>query len=157
MHYITTSRVLTAVRAVIVGAGLLVTALTVQWLATMPPPPPDSDGFAHGMAGLFGGVIIIMSLGASAFGVALPAVIGQEDPLGFNRRQRLVLQVAGIVIGGGIVVGLGSGLVTPLQYGIILWLGLVILAVLLVCAVLVWRLAEAVVQRLSRTRGPGTS
>lgn len=44
---------------VILAAGL--TSLTVLDLASMPPPPPESDGFAHGMAGIIDGGIILGS------------------------------------------------------------------------------------------------
>ncbi|WP_435180778.1 hypothetical protein [Halorussus sp. AFM4] len=147
------STLLTVVRVLLVGLGVGIAALTVTELATMPPPPPDSDGFAHGMAALFGGVIIVLSLGLAAVGVSLPAVLGRDDRLGFNRWQRLALKAASALVGGGIVVGLALGLVVGLQYGVILWLGLVALAVCVVCAALAWRFAEAVVGLLSRLVG----
>lgn len=148
---------LAAVRVVLVALGVGVAALTVLELAAMPPPPPDSDGFAHGMAAVFGSVIIVTSLGVAAVGVTLPTLLGLGDPLGFSRWQRRTLQGAGILIGGGIAVGLAFGLLTELQYGIVLWLGLVVLATLMVGAVLVWRLGEAVVRLLVRTVGEDAS
>lgn len=146
----TKSALLTVVRVVLVGVGVGVAAMTVLRLAAMPPPPPDSDGFAHGMAGIIGGVIIVLTLGLAAVGVSLPALLGRDDRLGFNRWQRIALQGAGGLIGGGVVVGLAYGFITELQYGIILWLGLVALATCVVCATLVWRLVEVLVGLLHR-------
>ncbi|WP_135822220.1 hypothetical protein [Halostella litorea] len=139
-----------AARLLLVGAGVAVAALTVEALVTMPPPPPDSDGFAHGMAAIFGSVVIVLSLGVAAVGVVLPTVLGRDDRLGFGRRQRLALKGAAVLIGGGLVAALAVGAVGGLQYGILLWLGLVVLAVLVVGATLVWRAVEAVVRFVSR-------
>lgn len=147
------SAFLASIRVVFVLVRVGIAALTVRELATMPPPPPDSDGFAHGMAALFGGVIVVLTLGLAAVGVSLPALLGRDDRLGFNRWQRLALKGAGALIGGGILVGLAFGLLAGLQYGIILWLGLAVLAVCVVCATLAWRLAEVVVGLLSRLLG----
>jgi len=146
----TTEGLLTVARLLLVGIGIGVAALTAQTLVTMPPPPPDSDGFAHGMAAIFGGVIIVLSLGLAAVGVILPTALGQNDRLGFNRWQRYALKGAGVLIGGGLVLALALGFVVELQYGIFLWLGLVVAAVVVVGVTLAWRLLEAVVQFLAR-------
>lgn len=90
-----------AVRVVFVSVGIGVAAMTIFKLASMPPPPPESDGFAHGMAAIFGGMIIILTLGLAAIGVSLPTLLGRDDRLGFNRWQRLSLKGAGALIGGG--------------------------------------------------------
>ncbi|UPV73385.1 hypothetical protein M0R89_12615 [Halorussus limi] len=144
------SALFAAVRVVFVCVGVGVAAAIVLELASMPPPPPESDGFAHGMAAIVGGIIIVLALGLAAVGVSLPALLGRDDRLGFNRWQRLALKGAGVLIGGGIVVGLAFGFVTQLQLGIVLWLGLVALATVVVCATLVWRVAEVVVRLLYR-------
>lgn len=151
------SVLLAAVRVAFVVGGVGIAVATVLELAAMPPPPPDSDGFAHGMAAIIGSVIIVLSLGLAAVSVILPTLLGRDDPLGFNRWQRLALKGAGGLIGGGIVVGLAYGFITELQYGIILWFVLVALAVCVVGATLVWRLAEALVRLLLRTVGEGAS
>lgn len=151
------SVLLAAVRVAFVVGGVGIAVATVLELAAMPPPPPDSDGFAHGMAAIIGSVIIVLSLGLAAVCVILPTLLGRDDPLGFNRWQRLALKGAGGLIGGGIVVGLAYGFITELQYGIILWFVLVTLAVCVVGATLVWRLAEALVRLLLRTVGEGAS
>ncbi|WP_137286344.1 hypothetical protein [Halorussus salinisoli] len=153
----TKSALLTVVRVGLVAVGVGIAATTTLELASMPPPPPDSDGFAHGMAGIVGGVIIVLTLGLAAVGVSLPTLLGRDDRLGFNRWQRLSLKGAGVLIGGGIAVGLAYGLVTELQYGIVLWLGLVALATFVVSATLVWRLAEALLRLLYRTVSRGAS
>ena len=157
MSVVTKSRLFGAVRAILVGLGVAVATLTVNELASMPPPPPESDGFAHGMAAIFGGLIVVTSLGVSAVGVALPTLIGRDDPLGFTRWQRLALKVAVLLIGGGLLVGLAVGVVTELQYGIVLWLGLVFVATVVVCATLVWRVVQGVVRLAMRTAGGGAS
>lgn len=151
------SLLLTAVRILFVVVGVGVTALTVVKLASMPPPPPDSDGFAHGMAAIIGGILIILALGLAAVGVSLPTLLGRDDRLGFNRWQRLALKGAGVLIGGGIVVGLAVGFVTGLGSGIALWLGLVVLAIVIVIATLGWRLAEALAHVVVQSASDGTS
>lgn len=151
------SALLTAVRVVLVAVGAGVAALTALELATMPPPPSDSDGFAHGMAAIVGSVIVVSSLGVAAVSVVLPTLLGREDPLGFNRRQRLALKAAGVLIGGGFVVGVAYGFVTIPPFGVVLWLAFVVLAAGIVCVTLVWRLAETLVRRLSRTVSEGPS
>ena len=153
----TKSAVLTAVRAVLVVVGVGIATATVLGLAAMAPPPPESDGFVQGMALIFGGVIVVLALGLAAVGVSLPALLGRDDRLGFNRWQRLALKGAGVLIGGGFVVGLAFGFVVGLQYGIMLWLVLVVLATLVVCGTLVWRLGEALVRLLLRTVSEGAS
>jgi len=144
----TVSKAITAVRALLVAAGVVVAALTVFKLVSM-PPPPDSDGFAHGMAGLVGGVVIAVSLGVAAVSVVLPSLLGRGDPLGFNRLQRRVLQAAGLLVVGGFVVSLAYGVLTDLLLAGVLWFGFVVIAILGVGATLVWRLGEVVVARLS--------
>jgi hypothetical protein len=144
---------LTAVRVLFVGLGVAVAAATILELAAMPPPPPKSDGFAHGMAAIIGGIVIVLTLGLAAVGVSLPALLGRDDRLGFNRWQRLALKGAGVLIGGGVVVGgVAYGLVAELS-GIVLGLGLVALAVCVVGATLVWRLVEVLGRLLYRTVG----
>jgi len=145
----TVSKAITAVRALLVAAGVVVAALTVLELVSMPPPPPDSDGFAHGMAGLVGGVVIAVSLGVAAVSVVLPSLLGRGDPLGFNRLQRRVLQAAGLLVVGGFALSLAYGVLTDLLLAGVLWFGFVVIAILGVGATLVWRLGEVVVAHLS--------
>ena len=78
------------------------------------------------MAAIFGGGIILLSLGLATVTVVLPTLLGREDPLGFDHRQRLAPQQAGEIerthasdaddavafrlrqpVGGGAPVGLG--------------------------------------------------
>lgn len=145
--------VLTAVRAGFAVAGVGVAVATAVWLATMPPPPPESDGFAHGMAIIFGSVIILSSLVVATVSIVLPAVLGRDDPLGFNRWQRLALRGAGALVGGGFVLGIVYGYVTIPPFGVLLWLGFVVLAAVVVGATLAWRLGETFLGRLSWTAG----
>lgn len=147
------SVLLMAVRvALVVGVGIA--AAAVLELAAM--PLPRGDGFAHGMAAIIGGAVIVLTLGLAAIGVGLPAVLGFDDPLGFNRWQRLALKGAGVPMGGGIVV-LAYGVVTNLGSGIVLGLGSVALAICVVCATLVWRFVAVFVRLLFRAVGAGSS
>jgi len=142
-----------ALRAVLVVAGIGIAAATAYHLATLPPPPPESDGFAYGMAGLFGGGLILLSLGVAALSLVLPTLLGREDPIGFNRGQRLALKGAGLLLVGGFVLALVVGFVSGFVSGLVLWFGLVVLAAVVVGATLAWRLAEALVDALLRERG----
>lgn len=142
--------VITAIRALFVVAGVVVAAATVYELATMPPPPPDSDGFVHGMAALVGSVIIVLSLGAAAVSVVLPTVLGFDDPVGFNRWQRLALKGAGVLVGGGFLLAVALAFTSGMQWGVILFLLFVALSAVVVGATLVWRVGEALVRLLSR-------
>ncbi len=150
------SAALAAARAALFVAGVGVAAATVYKLATMPPPPPGGDGFAHGMAAIFGGLILVASLGVAAVSVVLPAALGFDDPLGFGRHQRLALKAAGTLVGGGVVLGPASAFLGRLSDGLVLTVLLVTLGAVVVGATLVWRLAEVLVDRLSRVGGEGT-
>ncbi|MFD1570953.1 hypothetical protein [Halorubrum laminariae] len=146
------SRLLTAVRVLAMLAGFGVTIATAIWLATMPPPPPGSDGFAHGMAAIVGSVLMVVSLFAATASAVLPAAFGRPDPLGFGRRQRRALQLAGVLIGGGFVIGVASGIASIAPFGVIAWLAFLALAAVVVAVTLCWRLAEVAAQRI----GSGT-
>lgn len=145
---------LLAVRVVLVGGGLLVAAGTVYGLATMPPAPPNSEGFVQGMAYLFGSVIAALALGVATIGVVLPSVLGADDAVGFGRGQRLLLKGAAGLIGGGFIVALALGLLTELQFGLLLWLALLPLAALVAAVAVVWRAIESLV---SLARGAAES
>ena len=149
------STVLTAARAVLFVVGVGVAGATAFELATMPPPPPGGDGFAHGMAAIFGGLILVASLGVAAVSVVLPAVLGRDDPLGFDRYQRLALKAAGVLVGGGFVVGPASGFLGRLSEGLVLLVLFVTLGAVVAGATLLWRLGEVLAKRLSRARGEG--
>lgn len=141
---------LTAVRILLAGGGLVVAIATIHALATLSPPPPGSDGFVTGMAFLGGSVLVVLAAGAASLGVVLPTVLGAADPLGFGRGQRRLLKGAAGTAGGGFLLGLAVGLASELQYGLILWLGLLLLATLVVCLAVAWRAAEAAVGGVRR-------
>lgn len=141
---------LAVARVVLVVAGLGVVAATVLTLVSMPPSPPESDGFVRGLAWIFGSVIVVLALGAAALGVALPSILGTDDSLGFGRGQRVLLKAAAVLGGGGFLLGLAVGFTSELQFGFLVWLSTIVLGVLVVCLAVVWRLAEAVVGGLAR-------
>lgn len=119
--------------------GGVVTVLTVLKLVSIPPPPPDSDGFGHGMAAILGGGIIFLSLSLATMSIILPTLLGRDDPLGFNRWQRLALKGAGGLIGLGLVIVLVMDL-----NGVVLLLALLMVAFSVVCVILAWRGFEIV-------------
>ncbi|MFB6176926.1 MAG: hypothetical protein ABEI99_07250 [Halobaculum sp.] len=145
------STALTAIRGVVALAGFAVTARTVVWLATYPSPPPGSDGFAYGMAGILGSLVIAASLTVVAVAVAAPTLLGMDDPLGFGRRQQLVLNGVGVVIGLGLLAGVVFGYATIPPFGVVALLPFLGVAILLVGLVLAWRLAELLVRRWRRS------
>ena len=147
------SALVTAVRVAFVIAGVGVAATTVVWLAQM--PPPRGDGFATGMAAILGGLLIVASLGVAAVSVALPSVLGLDDPLGFGRYQRPALKAAGVLLVGGLVVGLTLGYLGRLAEGLVLLVLCVVLAAVVAAATLAWRVAELAVERF-QTRRAGT-
>lgn len=151
------SAALTAVRAALFVGGVGVASATVYELATMPPPPPGGDGFAHGMAAIVGGLTLVASLGVAAVSVVLPAALRLDDPLGFGRHQRLALKAAGALVGGGVVLGPATAFFGRLSDGLVLTVLLVTLGAVGGGATLVWRLAEVLVGRLSRAGGERAS
>lgn len=144
------STIITAVRVCLVIVGAIFTALTVLYLASMPSPPPGSDGFAHGMAGFFGGVIILASLSLATLSIILPTLLGLDDPLGFNARQRLALKGVGGVMGLGIAISIVFGLT-----GVVLLILLLVLGFGVVCSILGWRFIEFLGDRRTREKGTG--
>ncbi|WP_336337081.1 hypothetical protein [Haloarcula brevis] len=142
--------VVAGIRAVLVLTGVVVTVAVLYSLSTMPTAPPSGTGFVRGLSYLFGSVLFVLALGGAGLGIALPSLLGAEDTLAFDRWQRRCLQSAGGLFVGGFVVGLGVGLLTELQFGLLLWLVAVVLGVLVVSCVVVWRLFEVFVTALVR-------
>lgn len=140
------TKVTTAIRVGVVVFAAGITILTVVYLASMPPPPPESDGFAHGMAAAFGGGIILISLGLGTIIIITPTLLGRDDPMAFNRPQRIALKAAGGLIGLGVTIALVTGL-----NGVFLLLVFLVLAFAVVCAMLIWRFVEIVGERRTRT------
>lgn len=134
--------VLGAIRFVLVVGGIVFAVGSIYAVLTIPPPPPDSDGFATGMAYLVGGVILVVSLGVTGLGVTLPAMLGTDDPLGFNDYQRWILKIGGVFFVGGFLVNVVVALALGLETGLILWFGTILVGVLAVCLALAWRLGE---------------
>ncbi len=136
------AKLTTAIRigVVILAAGI--TIATVLYMASMPPPPPESDGFAHGMAAIIGGGIILISLGLAILTIITPTLLGRGDPMGFTHRQRLGLKAAGGLVGLGVIIAIVTGL-----NGVVVLLALLGLAFSVVCAILIWRFGESLVER----------
>jgi hypothetical protein len=137
-----------ALRAVLVGGGLLFAVGVAYTLLTLEQPPPGSDGFVTGLAYVFGGAVLLLALGATGLGVALPSILGTDDALGFGRSQRLVLKAAGVLFVGGFLVGVGVAATVGFQFGLLSWFVAIVFGVLAVGVALGWRLVEAVVSRV---------
>lgn len=141
----------TAIRAVLVFTGAVVTVAVLYSFSTMPAALSSSDaGFVRGLSYLFGSVLFVLALGGAGLGVALPLLLGAEDTLAVDRWQRRCLQAAGGLFVSGFAVGLVTGLLTKLQFGLLLWLVAIVLGVLVVSCVLIWRLFEVFVTALAR-------
>lgn len=76
-----------AALAVLSGVGALVASVVFVW--TIPEPPPDSDGFVHGLAAAGAILFALQGLLVVAVGVALAGV---EAAVVTTARQRLVGQ-----------------------------------------------------------------
>lgn len=147
--------VIHAVRSVLVVGGIALVAGTLYVLLSISPGPPDGDGFVTGMAYLVWGVILVVSLGVTGLGFVLPAVLGADDPLGFNASQLWLLKVAGVLLVGGFLFNVGVTLAVGIELGLILWLGTVVLGVFGVFTALAWRLGEVISGRLGRVTDGG--
>lgn len=141
-----------ALRIVLFVAGFAIFAFAFLFLATMPPPSPGSDGWAHGMATLVGGLATIVALGIGVVAVVLPSVLRRNDPLGFNRWQRRALTGAGALFGGGFVIGVAFGYLSHFGMGGLLWIMFIVVAAAIVGVTLVWRLGEVAFYRLDDHR-----
>lgn len=142
--------VVAAIRAVLVLTGAVVTMAVLYSFSTMPTASSSSEGFVRGLSYLFGSVFFILALGGAGLGIALPSLLGAEDTLAFDHWQRRCLQGAGGLFVGGFLVGLATGLLTELQFGLLVWLVAIVFAVLVVSCVLIWRLFEVFVTALVR-------
>lgn len=144
-----------ALRIVLFVGGFAIFAFAFLFLATMPPPPAGSDGWAHGMAALVGGLATIVALGAGVVAVVLPTVCRRNDPLGFNRWQRRALTAAGALFGGGFVIGVAFGSLSHVGMGGLVWITFIVVAAAIVGVTLVWRLGEVAFHRFDDHR-PGS-
>jgi len=142
--------VVTAIRALLVLTGAVVTVAVLYSFSAMPTASSSGDDFVRGLSYLFGSVFFVLALGGAGLGIALPSLLGADDALAFDRWQRRCLQGAGGLFVGGFVVGLATGLLTELQFGLLLWLVAIVTAVLVVSCVLIWRLFEVFVTALVR-------
>ncbi|MGM0592447.1 MAG: hypothetical protein ACQETI_12640 [Halobacteriota archaeon] len=131
------------VRFVLVAAGAVLSVGTIYTLVTIPPAPPGSDGFVTGMAYLFGGIILVLSLGATGLGIALPTLVGANDPLGFNRYQRGILKVASVCFVGGFLAAVVVAVASRFELGMFVLFAGIVFGVFAVCIALAWRLGEA--------------
>lgn len=145
-----TGYALSAARCILIVGGIVFTGGTIYALITIPPAPPNSEGFATGMAYLFGGVILILSLGATGLGFALPTIVGADDPLEFNRYQRWILKGAGAFFVGGFFVGVAAAIGVGFSFGLLVWFATILLGAITVCFALVWRVGEVTRDTLAR-------
>lgn len=139
---------LLAVRLVLVGGGVGLSAVAVRALLSVPPASSGGDGFVTGGAYLLWGALSVVSAGFVGFGVALPTLLRADDSLGFDHAQRVVLKLSGSILVSGVVAG-GVGLAANSLFGMLLSLLVVLCGVLGVCLVVGWRLGEVVHRRLA--------
>ena len=71
------SRYLGLVRGVVVGIGLLLFIAGLNTVASMPPAPPESDGFVHGLAYMGALILGVAGLILVQIGYSLPSGTGQ--------------------------------------------------------------------------------
>lgn len=135
----------------IAGFGLLGVALAVSQFLTLPPPPPDGDGFVEGLAVFFLYVIGFAGFVIAALGFAIPP--GDHVGIRFNRWQRRLLVGAAVCALGSVVAPLAAWPVlasTSLGVDVVFgaWIGLSVVAVLALVGGLGWRAGEAVARRV---------
>jgi hypothetical protein len=138
---------LLVVRASLVGGGLAVAGLAGLTLATA-PGGAAATGFVSGAALLVWGTLAVFGLGGAGLGVALPALLGRADGLGFSHGQRRLLQGGGLLALGGV-----AGFLAAVSSNAFGWMVGGLLVVLCgVTAVLVglaWRAGAAIERRLA--------
>lgn len=142
--------VLAAIRGVLVLSGVLVTVAVLYSFATMPASTAESGGFVRGLAYLFGSVFFLLALGGVGLGIVLPSLLDSGEKFGFGHWQWRCLQGAGGLFLGGFAVGLATGLVTQLQFGLLVWFVAMVVGAFVVSGVLAWRLFEVVVAAVSQ-------
>ncbi|USZ68770.1 hypothetical protein NGM10_03295 [Halorussus salilacus] len=134
----------------IAGLGVLVVAWTAYQFATIPPSPPESDGFVEGLVGFFLGVSAWSGFLLAALGFAIPP--GDAPGIRFNRWQRrlfvgaaaaAVLSLAAPLV-ALLLPSVGVGMGVAVRTWLVLWPA----AVLALVGGLGWRAAEAVAVRV---------
>lgn len=144
--------VLTAVQLVLVVLGGGASLLLIHALLTIPPAPPNSDGFVTGAAYLWGGTALVATLCVTGVGVVLPTVFGGNGVLGFTRHQRTVLKAAASCFGGGVLVAVVAAVTVEFLIAVLVLSLAILLGFLLVTVALCWRFAEVVLAKLNRHR-----
>ncbi|ELZ80936.1 hypothetical protein C453_18405 [Haloferax elongans ATCC BAA-1513] len=98
----------------IAGIGAALVAFSLWNVYTLPPPPPESDGFVQGLAGFFFLIITLSGFVLAAVGLLVPP--GPGYGINFTRGPRLLFVYAlvapvagGIAFLAPIVVGFGAG------------------------------------------------
>ncbi|MFK8215424.1 hypothetical protein [Haloferax volcanii] len=84
--------VLGSLQLPVAGAGVALLAFVWRTAVTMPPTPPGSDGFAHGLAGFFLLVFGVVGFVLLAGGLLIPP--GPGYGVRFTRRQRWLFAYA---------------------------------------------------------------
>jgi hypothetical protein len=142
--------VLTAIQAVLVVGGGVTSVLLLYSLATIPPAPPGSDGFVTGAAYLWGGVVLVCTLGVTGVGFVLPTVFGADGLFGFHRYQQTVLKAAGACFVGGFLLAVVVTITADFLLAVLVFFLAVLLGFLGVAVALGWRLSEVVLDKLGR-------
>ncbi|PSQ01744.1 hypothetical protein BRC92_10060 [Halobacteriales archaeon QS_4_69_31] len=124
--------------------GTLLVVVAVGSVATMPSPPPESEGVVAGLAVLFMYVLAWVGFLVTSLGLAIPP--GDGYGVTFTRYQRglfVLAAVAGLLSAVGPFVAFGLVYSNP-SLMTTAWLALASVAVLSLAAGLVWRGVQAV-------------
>lgn len=128
----------------VVGAALV--AFAVVGVVTMPPPPPESDGFVSGLAAIALYVMGWVGFLVASLGLAIPP--GEGYGVTFTRHQRWLFVIAAVAGVGSVVgpfVAFGLFLSNP-SLMVSGWIAIMGIAVLALLSGLGWRGVQAIRQ-----------
>jgi hypothetical protein len=125
--------------------GFVVVGFALVGAWSVPPSPPDSEGFVEGLAYIVLYAIGICGFVTGSLGLAIPP--GDGYGVQFNRWQRWLFVAAAATAVGSIAVplfgfGLSIGATTSLSLFLSAWFGLSVVAVCALLGGLGWRTAE---------------
>ena len=128
----------------IAGIGALLVAVAIGGIATMPSPPPGSEGFVSGLAALFLYFVGWVGFLIMSTGLAIPP--GEGYGITFDRRQRwlfVTAAVAGFLSAIGPFVAFGLLLSNP-SLMVSAWLALMGVAIAALLLGIAWRIGQEI-------------